>query len=97
GQYDLRGLNDYLQLIKSRFPAKTDATMLLEPDTQYDTVIQVMDAMRAVNVPVGNKIEQIELFPDISVGDAPEVDPQLAPRPLPSSIAPPVAAVGVRR
>lgn len=79
GGYDLRGLTTYLQLVKQKYPEKTDATVLLEPDTPYDTVVQVMDAVRAVNVEVAGKIRQAALFPDISIGDAPEA----APLPLP--------------
>lgn len=69
--YDLAGLNDYLQIVKSKFPQKTDATVLLEPDTPYDVLVQVMDAVRVVTVKEGGKPRQAELFPDISIGDAP--------------------------
>ena len=47
--------------------------MLLEPDTPYDTVVQVMDRMRVLEVNAGLNVEQYELFPDISIGDAPAV------------------------
>jgi biopolymer transport protein ExbD len=75
GRYDLRGLTSYLQLVKQKYPAKTDATVLLEPDTPYDTVVQVMDAVRAITVEVDGKLRQAALFPDISIGDAPEAAP----------------------
>jgi biopolymer transport protein ExbD len=79
--YDFAGLTRYLQLVKQKFPAKTDATVLLEPDTSYDVVVQVMDAMRAVTVQQDGRWQQAELFPDISVGDAPEALP--LPPPVP--------------
>lgn len=69
--HDLKGLNDYLKFVKSRFPEKTDATVLLEPDTSYDMVVQVMDAVRSYTVKQGEGFMQAELFPDISIGDAP--------------------------
>jgi len=69
--YDFAGLSDFMQEIKAKFPEKTDATVLLEPDTAYDTVVQVMDAVRAFTVKQGTKSAQAELFPDISIGDAP--------------------------
>jgi len=72
--YDYQGLNDYLQVVKSKFPQKTDATVLLEADTSYDTVVQVMDAVRSFTVRDGAKSTLGELFPDISVGDAPKVE-----------------------
>ncbi|MCC7463691.1 MAG: biopolymer transporter ExbD [Gammaproteobacteria bacterium] len=71
GDYDLQGLTDYLQFVKSRYPDKTDATILLERDTPYDTLIQVMDRTRIAEVDAGLSTVQAELFPDVSIGDAP--------------------------
>jgi biopolymer transport protein ExbD len=71
GGYDYDGLAQYLQLVKSKFPDKTDATVLLEPDTPYDTLVQVMDHVRVLDVNAGLSDVQYELFPDISIGDAP--------------------------
>jgi len=82
---DVAGLTDFLQLIKQKYPDKTDATVLLEPDTSYDVVVQVMDAVRAVMLQEGGKWQQAELFPDISVGDAPDAAP------LPKAIGAPAA------
>ena len=70
GKYDLKGLSDYLQLVKSKYPDKQDATILLEQDIQYDTLVQVMDTVRVFAVP-GSRWDLGELFPDVSVGDAP--------------------------
>lgn len=69
--HDLKGLSEYLQRVKSRFPDKTQATILLQADTSYDTLVQVMDTLRMVTLarPTGNI--NAELFPDISIGDAP--------------------------
>lgn len=69
--YDYPGLSEYLQDVKSRFPQKTDATVLLEPDTSYDIVVQVMDAVRSFTAGEGARTALAELFPDISIGDAP--------------------------
>jgi biopolymer transport protein ExbD len=69
-KYDLKGLSDYLQLVKSKYPEKTDATILLEQDIQYDTLVKVMDTVRVFQVP-GSQWDMAELFPDVSVGDAP--------------------------
>jgi len=78
GAYDYDGLSSYLQLVKSKFPDKTDATVLLEPDTPYDTLVQVMDRVRVLDVNAGLNDVQYELFPDISIGDAPAQDPAVA-------------------
>ena len=68
--YDLEGLGAFLRdEVKARFPDKTDATLLLEPEIAYDTLVQVMDTVRVVQMPDGGK--SAELFPEISIGDAP--------------------------
>jgi biopolymer transport protein ExbD len=73
GAYDFDALSQYLQQIKTRYPDKTDATMLLEPDIPYDVVVQVMDHMRVLEVNAGFNFVQYELFPDIAFGDAPAI------------------------
>src|SRR5476651_1092641 len=69
--YDYEALSKYLQQVKSKFPDKTDSTVLLEPDTPYDVVVQVMDRVRVLEVNAGLNVVQYELFPDVSLGDAP--------------------------
>ena len=71
GGYDYDGLTEYLQRVKAKFPDKTDASILLEQDTPYDTLVQVMDRVRVFEVGQGMSTVQAELFPDISIGDAP--------------------------
>jgi len=72
GQHDLEGLAKYLyEEVKPRFPELTDVTILLEPDVPYDVVVQVMDAVRVHSEIQGTELLQVELFPDISIGDAP--------------------------
>jgi biopolymer transport protein ExbD len=69
------GLTEYLKRVKQKFPEKTDASILLEPDTMYDTVVQVMDHVRVFEAKdATNNTIQAELFPDISMGDAPAPD-----------------------
>jgi biopolymer transport protein ExbD len=78
--YDYDALTEYLKRVKARFPEKTDASVLLEAQTPYDTVVQVMDRVRVFEVNQGMGTVQAELFPDISLGDAPAPDsaPSLA-------------------
>jgi biopolymer transport protein ExbD len=89
GNYDYDGLSEYLQRVKSKYPDKTDATILLEPDTPYDIVVQVMDRIRVLEVNAGLSVEQYELFPDISIGDAPAVSADTVVAPVPSGGAKP--------
>ena len=69
--YDYEGLTTYLKRVKAKFPEKTDATILLEADTPYDILVQVMDRVRVLEVKEGLNTVQAEMFPDISIGDAP--------------------------
>lgn len=72
--YDLQGLTDYLQFVKSHYQSKTDASILLEPAIPYDTLVQIMDRLRVAQISAGLQTVQYELFPDISIGDAPVSD-----------------------
>ncbi|MEM9384373.1 MAG: biopolymer transporter ExbD [Pseudomonadota bacterium] len=75
GKYDLAALADFLKQVKVRYPDKTDATVLLEPDIEYDVLVQVMDSVRVEEV-VENGAKQFgELFPEIAVGDAVPASP----------------------
>jgi len=84
--YNYDGLTEYLKRVKAKFPEKTDATVLLEPETPYDTLVQVMDRVRVFERGSGASAVQAELFPDISIGDAPATD---APGPLAQTGPPP--------
>ena len=70
---DVKALQTPMQQIKTKFPDKADATVLAEPNTPYDTLVRVMDAMRAGHLAQGDKLVKAELFPNISIGDAPLV------------------------
>lgn len=69
--YDFEALSMKLADIKKSYPSKTDASILLESDIPYETVVQVMDRVRVAEAIEGGSIVRTELFPDISIGDAP--------------------------
>jgi biopolymer transport protein ExbD len=69
--YDLAKLSEYLVQIKSEYPEKEDASVLLEPDIRYDDLIQDMDTVRSVETHDGGRTTRAELFTAISIGDAP--------------------------
>ena len=71
--HDVKALSTLMTQLKARFPDKTDATLLAEPDTPYDTLVQVMDAMRESHTVQGPRTLRAELFPNISIGDAPVI------------------------
>jgi biopolymer transport protein ExbD len=71
--YDYAGLSEYLQFVKSKYPAVTEANVLLEQDIPYDVLVQVMDNVRLFEKNDAPLFTKVELFPDISVGDAPVI------------------------
>jgi biopolymer transport protein ExbD len=104
---DVHALQTLIQQIKMKFPDKLEATVLAEPNTTYDTLVQVMDVVRAGHLPApalaavatpatpvtpttpgtpstsatgiasntanapATTVVRAELFPNISIGDAP--------------------------
>jgi len=73
GKHDIVKLSDYLQKIKGNYPDKTDATILIEPDIEYDKMVRVMDAVRSAELQQegSTELEKVALFPDMSLGEAP--------------------------
>ena len=51
GEYDLKALSELAVSIKRDHPDLDDASVLLEPDVEYDDLIQVMDTLRRAEVP----------------------------------------------
>jgi biopolymer transport protein ExbD len=88
GGPDLDGLSTFMRQVKSQYPDMTDATILPSPATSYDTLVQVMDTVRVYQLPVA-PFSKAELFPDISIGDAPDDVPGTAA----TGAAAPVAAL----
>lgn len=71
GEYDYEALSEKLSQLKDRYPQKTDASILLEQEIEYDTLVQVMDRVRVEEVVEEDSVVRNDLFPDISIGDAP--------------------------
>jgi len=73
GQYDLATLSQLALSLKSDHPDVDQASVLLEPEIAYDSLIQVMDAIRSAEMPgrAGAQPTKVGLFGDIAVGDAP--------------------------
>lgn len=74
-QYDYSGLSSALQDIKKNpgFQSKKDISLLSEPDINYQTLVTVMDTARIYPAVVAASLVDATLFPDISLGEAPEV------------------------
>lgn len=73
GQYNFDALVDLLKQIKSRVPDKTEITLLLSENIDYQTLVSAMDRTKSYPAVVAANVVDAELFPDISIGDAPEL------------------------
>jgi biopolymer transport protein ExbD len=94
----LAALSALLLQIKTRYPTHQEATVLAETDTPYDTLVQVMDTLRATTTAQGAQPVQTELFPRLSIGDAPLRSRNAAAAAPPSlpTFAPPSAPTAAR-
>ncbi len=83
GEFDLATLSDYMVELKQTYPQQDAASVLMEARIPYDYLIQVMDIVRSVEVPLEDEsgvqivvdgepqYELVALFSEIAVGDAP--------------------------
>ena len=73
GAYDLAALSEHVVALKRQHPDHDSASVLLEPDIEYDHLIQVMDAVRSAELPRDDEsgVTRVALFTDIAIGDAP--------------------------
>ncbi|NOZ54292.1 MAG: biopolymer transporter ExbD [Gammaproteobacteria bacterium] len=70
-ELDVEGISALLVRIKQKFPDKLNISLLLEQDVQYDRLVQMMDTVRLVTEMEDGVEVKKELFPQISIGDAP--------------------------
>ena len=68
---DFEGLRQILRQIKNRVPEKTDVVLEVGPDIDYQTLITAMDTVRSYPAVVATSVVEGELFPDVSLMDAP--------------------------
>ena len=75
GEYDFKLLSDVLQEVKRQLKdkgiEKRDIFILSEPNTDYQTIVTAMDTVRSFKAVVAASVVNAELFPEISLGDAP--------------------------
>ncbi len=73
GDYDLAKLSDYMISLKGEYPDSNQASVLLEPNIEYDYLIKVMDVVRSAELDEPGEPEpmQLALFSEISIGEAP--------------------------
>lgn len=71
--YNIKELSQQLQDLKDKNKEIKEATLLIEPEIEYEAMIHIMDAVKGAEVKKmdGNGVDRVVLFPNISVGDAP--------------------------
>jgi len=71
GEYDIESLTRKLKDVKATFPDQLAATLLLESDIDYESMVKVMDAVRSYQPEQKGISRRAELFQEIAIGDAP--------------------------
>jgi biopolymer transport protein ExbD len=59
GAYDLKTLTDLALTLKRDYPTTDNASVLLEPEVEYDSLVQVMDAIRTVDPALAAEVFQL--------------------------------------
>lgn len=81
--HDFAALSIYLQDLKLTFQQNTieknDIVILLEPSVDYQTIVSAMDTVRSFKAVVAANLVDAELFPLITLGDAPIDEPTSEP------------------
>jgi len=90
GNYDLKSLAQLALSLKRDYPDANDASVLLQPEIEYDNLIQVMDAIRSAELPADSEL-LAELAPAVAPASAPVVapggaDPKVRPVAKPKTV-----------
>jgi biopolymer transport protein ExbD len=76
--YDLKTLTDLAVSLKRDYPETDNASVLLEPDVEYDSLVQVMDAIRTVDpalVADATPVANVDAASGTPAGDATAAKP----------------------
>ena len=75
GEYDFENLSLVLQEVKRELRnqgiEKRDALILSQPNTRYQSIVTAYDTVRSFKTVLVADVVDAELFPEISLGDAP--------------------------
>lgn len=70
-EIDWAPVSKVLLELKQRFPEETAISLLLDREVSYNRLIEVMDHVRSTEIVNVTSLQEVELFPAISIGDAP--------------------------
>lgn len=73
GNFETAPLLQYLHKVKKEQPTKLDSTILLEPEIPYERLITIMDMLKYKVEDKQGSAQKTEMFPIVSIGDAPAV------------------------
>jgi len=75
GKFDIKHLSMVLQTMKKKLGnERKDIVILSEQDIDYQVIIAVIDAAKSFQTVVAASVVNAVLFPDVSLGDAPDVE-----------------------
>ena len=69
GKQDFQTLSLVMREVKKKVVDKTDALILLTKDLEYQTLLNTMDTVKSYQTVVVASVAEVELFPQISLGD----------------------------
>jgi biopolymer transport protein ExbD len=69
GKQDFQTLSLVMREIKLQVADKQDALILLTKDLEYQTLLNTMDTVKSYQTVVVASVAEVELFPQISLGD----------------------------
>ena len=87
GAYDLNALSEQALAVKREHPTSDDASVLSDPKVSYDGLIQTMDAIRSVDLPLADALAAGAAVPGARAGAADRRAPQTAKVALFTNIA----------
>lgn len=73
GHHDFNTLSLVMREIKTRVSDKKDALILLAKDLEYQVLLNTMDTIKSYKTVVVASVAEVELFPEISLGDVAKV------------------------
>ncbi|MEX1033642.1 MAG: biopolymer transporter ExbD [Cellvibrionaceae bacterium] len=68
--YDFQGLSAVLQDIKSQMSERRDILLLADRQLDYQSLVSTMDVVKSYRTVLAASVVEVELFPEISLGDA---------------------------
>ena len=75
GKFDIKHLSMVLQTMKKKLGnERKDIVILSEQNIDYQVIIAVIDAAKSFQAVVAASVVNAVLFPDVSLGDAPDVE-----------------------